>query len=112
MTQKTLKYTKEDVIETPMNMVAVVTQITVKKAKEIFVNKEGIIKTDKPEDEFLCITVENVEHSLTKEYHVKKYDRVPDGSNLGKIITRYNGLDVGIKVSLVKNGEGHYDLVM
>lgn len=111
-TQQKLSYTKQDVIETPLSMKAIVTNITVKKAKEIFVNKEGVIKTDKPEDDFLCLTVENAEHCLTKEYHVKKYDKVPDGSNLGKIITRYNGLDVGITVLLAKNGDGHYDLVM
>jgi len=111
-TQTTLRYTKQDVIETPLSMNAIVTQIKIKKAKEIFVNKEGEIKTDKPEEDFLEITVENSEYNLIKDYHVKKYERVPDGSNLGKIILRYGGLDIGIKVLLAKNSNGHYDLVM
>lgn len=109
--QTKLAYTKDDVIETPLSMEAIVTNISVKKGKEIFINKDGEIKTDKPDEDFLNITVENSEHSLTKDYHVKKYDKVPDGSNLGKIIKRYNGLDVGTKVLLAKNDKGHYDLV-
>jgi len=112
MTQEKLNYTKQDIIVTPLSMQGIVTQLEVKKSKEIFVTKDGIVKTDKPEDDFLCITVENAEYSLTKEYHVKKYERVPDGSNLGKIILRYNGLEVGTVVLLAKNSEGHYDLVM
>ena len=106
-------YTTQDIVETPQQMEVVITQIRIKKGKDIFIDKQGEIKTDDPEKEFLVLDVENQENKFKTDYHMAKYDskKVPDNSNLGKFIKRYGKLETGQKLFVIKNTSGYYDLI-
>lgn len=112
-TQKEIQYNKEDILETPQTMEVTVIELAIKKGKEIFINKEGTVKTDDPEKEFLVLYVQNGDYNFKRDYHIAKYPagKVPDSSNLGKFIKRYGKLETGMKLSVIKNTEGFYDLI-
>jgi len=112
-TQKEIQYGKEDILETPQTMEVAVTELTIKKGKDIFVDKEGTVKTDDPEKEFIVLYVENDTYNFKRDYHIAKYPsgKVPDSSNLGKFIKRYGKLETGMKLSVMKNIHGFYDLI-
>lgn len=109
-TQRELSYGKEDVIKLPPTIQAVIIDMKLTKAKTIFVDKQGNIKTDKPEDDFLTITVENKQYDIVKEYHMRDYVRPPENSHLGKLINRVGDVKVGVEVPLLKNSDNYYDL--
>jgi len=106
------KLTREDIVTTPEGMTCKVLNITIKKGKDIFVNKQGEIKTDKPNEDFYIITVKNDQHNFKTDYHMKLYKAksVPDNSTLGKYLNRYGLFETGMEIFIVKNSKGYYDL--
>lgn len=106
-------YDKSDVINTPLTMEVVVTNITIKLGKDIFINKEGVVVTDEPNQEFLNLRLENAEWDFNREYHIAKMPKgkVPDNSNLGLFLDKYGKLETGMKLVVMKNSAGFYDLM-
>jgi hypothetical protein len=107
-------YTKEDVVKKPMTMEAYIAEIKVRPAKEIFVNKQGEIKTDKPEQLHIQLFIRNDKLNYETKENIVKYDKgnVPEGSQLSKFLDKYGKLEIGMVVALSKNAEGYYDLVI
>lgn len=104
--------TREDIVKTPEGMTCKVTDITIKKGKDIFVNKQGEVKTDKPNEDFYVLTVRNDQHNFEHTYNMKLYKAksVPDNSTLGKYLNRYGNFETGTEVFVVKNSNGYYDM--
>lgn len=107
-------YTKTDIVELPDVMICVVEELSIRKGENIFKDKEGNIKTDKPNEDFLVLRVCNQQFNIDKEYHLKKYNpkSVPENSNLGKFLTKYGKLETGMEVKILKNKDGYYDLYL
>lgn len=114
MTQETIRYTTQDIKETPMSMEAYIKEIRLVQGKDIFISKNGQLKTDDPEKEYIQLLISNDILNFENKENIVRYPvgNVPDGSKLAKFIKRYGKLETGMKIMLAKNIEGYYDLVI
>ena len=100
-------YTKEDIKVIPDLIDAVIVDMQLEKAGVIFGDK-----ADNPSNMMITIYCENSEHNIKIKEHCTYFEKgkVPDNSKLAKIIDFYKGMSVGMKVQLLKNGQGFFDL--
>lgn len=112
--EETIRYTTQDIKETPMSMEAYVSEIRLVQGKDIFIDKHGKLKTDDPEKQYIQLVIKNDAANFETHENIVRYPsgNVPDGSKLGKFIKRYGKLETSMKVMLAKNNDGYYDLVI
>lgn len=104
-----MKYTKEDVIDLPEIMDAVIMNVELKKAIEVFGDNAS-----NPEQNVISIYYENAELGFKNNETFNHYPigKVPPKSKLGKFITKYDGLEVGIKIRLLQNKDGYFRIII
>ena len=102
-------YTIQDVRITPEEVDAIITNICIKKNKDIF--KET--KYDQ-EVERLVFTVENDEYKINVDIPMSMFplNEVPDRSNLGKFLKKYGKLETSmqVKIKIKENGFWKFSL--
>lgn len=93
----------------PEIMDAVITSVELKKAKDVF----GSGASD-PEQKVITLGYENVELGFNNNETFNHYPvgKVPPKSKLGKFITKYEILEVGIKIRLLQNKDGYFKIII
>lgn len=109
MTIDLTEYTKEKVKVVPAAMEAVIIDLEVVAAKDVYGEK-----TKRPDQEMLKISCMNALYNITiyEHYVFYKPEEVTDGSQLGKFLTKYGKLDLGIEVTLIKNEKGFFEIAL
>jgi len=104
-----MSFNKQDLITTPELIKATITSIEPKLSREVF----GV-KATKPDQKVIVIHYENKELTFKGDQTLNHYPvgKVPSKSKLGKFITKYDGLRVGIEISLLQNKNGYYNIVL
>jgi|SRR6056297_1894863 len=104
-----MEYEKKDIIDMPEFIKGVIVGLDELKAKEVFGEK-----ANDPNKKIIQITWENSDLNITGTDQVNWYEKgkVLPRSKLGKLITKYGQLKVGVVVSLLQNKEGFYKIVL
>ena len=107
--EEVIKYGINDLIKMPPFTEAVIVKIETKKAKEVFGDK-----ATKPEQIVMVLTYESENFSIknNETYNHYPIGKVPEQSKLGKFITKYGKLEVGMIISLIQNTTGYYTIVI
>lgn len=78
--------------------------------KNIFLTKDGEIKTEYPDDIYLILQIETeVNGKIVKfEDVLKFYEKPTNYTKLGKYLLKYNSIEVGTILDLNKNESGFF----
>jgi len=107
---KKIKYNvKEDVKEMPDTLEAIIISIEKKNASEVFGDKlKGVDR------KVLHLTYENKTYNIVNQETISYFPNgeVPDKSKLAKFLKRYEDLEEGMTIKLLKNEEGFYKMLI
>lgn len=101
MQENISKWTKTDVVVLPDVVPVKVVGIGIKSSAEAFGTKA------KSDGDVIQIAYEGIEHNIKGDFFMTYFapTEVPEGSKLGKFLTKYNNLEVGTMFKVVKNGD-------
>lgn len=117
MQEKIVEYKTEDVIETPKDIIedAIVTKLIPTTWREFLKTKtteknkyeEMLQKFQEPDKQIVVIHFKTEKTNVEGNDTANVYTPIPDNSKLGKIITKYGGLNVGRKIKVAFDGNGY-----
>jgi hypothetical protein len=104
-------FSPDDIRELPKNtqVEGVITGMKLVPAKEVFGDK-----AKEPDRTVVLISYENAEHGIVGTQSVNYYPpgKIPEASKLGKLVSRYDGVKPGTKVTIDIDQEGHHGILV
>lgn len=114
--EKIVEYKLEDLVETPKDKIedAIVTRLVQTTWREFLKTttdpkkyEEVLEKFKEPDKKIVVIHFKTDQTNVEGNDTANVYNPIPDNSNLGKIISKYGGLNVGRKIKIAFDGNGY-----
>lgn len=104
------EFNKTDVKIIPAAFDAIVVETKVIPAEEAYPNSVY----NKQGDQVLVISWENADHKIknTQKYGFIDKEELNDNSKMGKYLSKYGNLKVGMIVQILQNSNGFYEIVL
>jgi len=116
MAQEKIEFKKENIIETPKDVIEEATVTDLKKTtwREYLTQKteptkleETIKKFPEPDKPIVIIQFKTNKTEIVGTDTANIYNPIPDNSKLGRIVSKYDGLNVGSSVKVAFDGKGY-----